>query len=597
MVEFLNGLQRTNKCGELSAKDNGKQVVIMGWVHRRRDLGSLIFLQLRDISGISQVVFDTTVCSEELLAKASGIKLEYVLAITGTVRLRTDGNINTNMATGEIEVAATDLKILSEADTPPFSIGDSSANELLRLKYRYLDLRREQLQQNLILRSKICQITRNYLADNGFLEIETPMLGRSTPEGARDYLVPSRVKQGTYYALPQSPQLYKQLLMIGGMDRYFQIARCFRDEDLRANRQPEFTQIDMEMSFVDKEEVLQHIVEGLVIEWFKQLKGIEISKEFLRLPYSECMDRFGSDKPDLRYGMEIQNISDEVRDCGFAVFTDAIAQGGSVRAIVLKGKEHELSRKVLDKYGEFVKTYKAKGLAWLALNGEGVRSSFAKNLTQETLEKIYARLGMVQGDIMFVVADKNDEVVQTSLGALRCDLAAKFDLIPKDKFAILWVVDFPLLEYSEEEARYVAKHHPFTSPKEEDLYLLSTSPEKVRAKAYDLVINGDEMGGGSMRIYNRDLQKLMFETIQLTEDQIKNKFGFFVDAFNYGTPPHGGLAFGLDRLTMVLGGVDNIKEVLAFPKMQNASCMMSEAPAEVEPKQLKDLGIVNVTKE
>lgn len=597
MVEFLNGLERTNKCGELTKADVGKKVVIMGWVHRRRDLGSLIFLQMRDISGICQVVFDTSTTTSTLHEKASTIKLEYVVAVTGVVEMRTEGNINTNMSTGEIEIVATDLKILSESETPPFSIGDDSAGELLRLKYRYLDLRRQSLQNNLIIRSQMCKIARDYLSSCGFLEIETPMLGKSTPEGARDYLVPSRIHAGSYYALPQSPQLYKQLLMIGGLDRYFQIARCFRDEDLRANRQPEFTQIDVEMSFVDKEETLMRIIEGLVKLWFKQLKNMDIPAPFKMLPYVDAMNRFGSDKPDLRFGMEIHDISQVVKGCGFGVFDDAINNGGSVRAIVLKGKESELSRKELDKLGEFVKTYKAKGLAWLALNGEGVRSSFAKNLQENTLQAIYKELSLEKGDMMFVVADKQHKIVQTALGALRIELANKFNLIDKNRFEILWIVDFPLFEYSEEEGRYVAMHHPFTSPKEEDLQYMLTDPDRVRAKAYDLVINGDEMGGGSMRIYKREVQKLMFKAIGMSDEQIAKRFGYFVDAFNYGTPPHGGMAFGLDRMVMLFTGAESIREVIAFPKIQNASCLMSEAPTPVDQKQLDELHIANVIKE
>lgn len=593
MVELLDGLKRTKKCGEFSAKLQGEKVVAMGWVHRRRDLGNLIFLQLRDISGIIQVVFDTDVCDQALLDKASEIKLENVIAVTGNVRLRTEGNKNPNMSTGDIEIAATALKVLSQSETPPFSIGDDSANELLRLKYRYLDLRRESLQQNLIIRSKICKACRDYLSDNGFLEIETPMLGKSTPEGARDYLVPSRVHSGTYYALPQSPQLYKQLLMIGGLDRYYQIARCFRDEDLRANRQPEFTQVDIEMSFVDKEDDLIYIVEGLVKKIFMDVKGIELEDHFMRLTYEDAMNRFGSDKPDLRFGMEIQNVDCEAKDCGFVVFEQAIAKGGTVRAIVLKELESKLSRKDLDKLTDFVKTYGVKGLAYLGINAEGVRSSFAKTLTQQSLDKLVGSLNIQNGDIAFFVADEDIESVQVALGALRCNLASRFELIDKNIYKILWIVDFPLFEYSKEENRFVAKHHPFTAPKNEDIPLIKTNAGKVRAKAYDIVINGDEMGGGSMRIYNREIQKLMFETLGFTDEDMQYRFGYFIDAFNYGTPPHGGLAFGLDRLAMLLAGTDNIKEVIAFPKMQNARCNMSQAPTVVDQKQLDELFIVN----
>lgn len=597
MAELLCGLERTNKCGELSAKNVGEKVTIMGWVHRRRDLGGLIFLQLRDISGISQVVFDTDFCSQELIEKASTLKLEYVVAVEGTVRMRTGNNINPNMKTGEIEVVALDMKVLSEAETTPFSIGDESANEQLRLKYRYLDLRREKIQQNLIVRSKVCQVVRNYLAENGFLEIETPFLGRSTPEGARDYLVPSRVHEGAFYALPQSPQLYKQLLMIGGLDRYFQIVKCFRDEDLRANRQPEFTQIDIEMSFVDQEDQLMSIIEGLVKKIFKEVKDIDLENTFMRLPYADAMDRFGSDKPDLRYGMELIDVASAVAGSGFVVFENALNAGGAVKAIVAKGACDSFSRKELDKLVDYVKTYKAKGLAWYGLGKDGVKSSFAKAMTAESLKKLEETVGLEQGDIMFVVADASYDTAVVSLGALRCHLAEKLGLIEEGKYAILWVVDFPLLEWSEEDNRWCAKHHPFTSPKNEDLHLLTTDPSKARAKAYDIVINGDEMGGGSMRIYNSQVQQLMFETLGFTQEQIKQRFGFFVDAFKYGTPPHGGLAFGLDRMVMTLTGTTNIKEVIAFPKIQNASCLMTEAPAPVEQTQLDELAIAIAAKD
>ncbi|MCH5159733.1 MAG: aspartate--tRNA ligase [Clostridiales bacterium] len=591
MAELLNGQHRTVMCGEVTTKHECKKITLMGWVHRRRDLGGLIFLQLRDRSGIVQVVFDTDVCDQSLLEKASTIKLEYVVSVTGKVRRRVGNNVNPNMKTGEIELVAEQLKILSEADTTPFSIGEENASEALRLKYRYLDLRREKLQQNLIIRSKIYQITRNYLSKNGFIEIETPMLGKSTPEGARDYLVPSRVHPGTFYALPQSPQLYKQLLMIGGMDRYFQIVKCFRDEDLRANRQPEFTQIDLEMSFVDQEEDVMQLMEGLLGKMFKEVRGVTLPKRFPRMPWQECMDRFGSDKPDLRFGMEIQRLDETVKDSSFVVFSNALNNGGTVRAIVLRNGCDNLSRKDLDKLVEFVKTYKAKGLAWYGLGAEGIKCSFAKAVSEEELNGISTALSMQKGDIALMVADDNWQTAVVSLGALRCHLAGKFGLVKEGEFACLWVVDFPLLEYSEEEGRYVAMHHPFTSPKNEDLEYMKTDPARVRAKAYDVVINGDEMGGGSMRIYNREVQKLMFETIGLTDEQIADRFGFFVDAFKYGTPPHGGLAFGLDRLVMVLTDTNNIKDVIAFPKMQNASCMMSDAPSTVDDKQLKELYI------
>ena len=596
MAELLNGQQRSMMCGEVSTGNIGQELTLMGWVHRRRDLGGLIFLQLRDRSGIVQVVFDTDVCTHELLEKASGIKLEYVISVVGKVRRRTGNNVNPNMKTGEVEVVAEQLKILSEAETTPFSVGDENANEMLRLKYRYIDLRREKLQQNLVLRSKICKITRDYLDECGFLEIETPMLGRSSPEGARDYLVPSRVHPGSFYALPQSPQQYKQLLMIGGMDRYYQIARCFRDEDLRANRQPEFTQIDLEMSFVDQEEEVMQITEGLLVRMFKEVRGVTLPDHFVRMPWTECMNRYGSDKPDLRFGMEIKCLDDIAADSDFVVFKNAIADGGTVRAIVLEGGADKLSRKELDKLVEFVKTYKAKGLAWYGLGAEGVKCSFAKAVTAQELDKIATSLGMKQGDIALFVADKWQTAV-VSLGALRCNLAARFGLYKSDDYAALWVVDFPLFEYSEEEGRFVAMHHPFTAPKNEDLPYMLTDKARVRAKAYDVVINGDEMGGGSMRIYNQDVQKLMFKALGFTDEQTQAKFGYFVEAFKYGTPPHGGLALGLDRLVMVLTETSNIKDVIAFPKMQNASCMMTDAPAPVDDKQLDELEIALNIKE
>lgn len=592
MAELLNGQIRSLMCGDVSTEHIGKELTLMGWVHRRRDLGGLIFLQLRDRSGIVQIVFDTDVCTPELLDKASSIKLEYVVSVTGKVRRRVGNNVNPNMKTGEVELVAEELKILSEAETTPFSIGDDGANETLRLKYRYLDLRRPELQQNLVTRSKICRITREYFAENGFIEIDTPMLGKSTPEGARDYLVPSRVHKGSFYALPQSPQLYKQLLMISGMDRYYQIAKCFRDEDLRANRQPEFTQIDLEMSFVDREEEVMTLTEGLLVKIFKQIRGVELPEHFQRITWTDCMNRFGSDKPDLRFGMEIQNLDQTVRDSNFAVFTNALQAGGTVRAIVLKNGADRLSRKELDKLTELVRTYRAKGLAWYGMSKEGVKCSFAKAVSEDELHSIGEALGMEQGDIALIVADADWQTAVISLGALRCHLAAKFEMYRKGDFAVLWVVDFPLFEYSEEEGRFVAMHHPFTSPKNEDLQYMKSDPARVRAKAYDVVINGDEMGGGSMRIYNQDVQKLMFETLGFSDEQIAERFGFFVDAFKYGTPPHGGLALGLDRLVMVLTDTNNIKDVIAFPKMQNASDVMSDAPSPVEDKQLKELAIV-----
>ncbi len=591
MAEMLNGLKRTDMCGNVTAEYVGQEITVMGWVHRRRDLGGLIFLQLRDRSGIVQVVFDTDVCERELLDKASTIKLEYVVTVVGKVRRRIGNNVNPNMKTGEIEVVAEKLQILSEADTTPFSVGDVNANEALRLKYRYLDLRREQLQHNMIVRDSVCRIIRNYLADNGFIEIETPMLGKSTPEGARDYLVPSRVRPGSFYALPQSPQLYKQLLMIGGLDRYYQVARCFRDEDLRANRQPEFTQLDLEMSFVDQEEDVMQLTEGMLRKMFKEIRNVELPEKFVRMPWTECMNRYGSDKPDLRYGMELQNLDGIAVKSKFAVFQNAVKNGGTVRAIVLKDGADKLSRKELDKLVEFVRTYKVGGLAWYGLGSEGVKCSFAKAVDAGELDEIKQSIGMAQGDIALIVADTDWQTAVVALGALRCHLAAKFNMYKAGDFACLWVVDFPLFEYSEEQGRFVAMHHPFTSPKNEDLQYMLTDPARVRAKAYDVVINGDEMGGGSMRIYNREVQKTMFEVLGFTDEQIAEKFGFFVDAFKYGTPPHGGLALGLDRLVMVLTDTTNIKDVIAFPKIQNASCLMTEAPSTVDEAQLRELRI------
>ncbi|MEG2085967.1 MAG: aspartate--tRNA ligase, partial [Clostridia bacterium] len=497
------------------------------------------------------------------------------------------------MKTGEVEVVATELRILSESETPPFVVGDTTAGEMLRLKYRYLDLRREQMQRNLLMRSKAAHCIREYLDENGFLEIETPFLGKSTPEGARDYLVPSRIHIGEYYALPQSPQLYKQLLMIGGFDRYYQMAKCFRDEDLRANRQPEFTQVDLEMSFVDSEEDVMQMTEGLILKLFKSIKGIDLPHPFNRMLYSTAMEKYGSDKPDLRFGMEIFDMTNECVGSGFAPFDSNIDEGGSVQSIKVEGGE-TIGRKDLDAYAQFVKTYKVKGLMWLGMGENGVlRSSYSSKITPETLQKILDKTQLKSGDMLFSVSDKVKENALIALGALRCELAKRFDLIKKDTYAITWVTDFPLLEYSEEDKRFVAKHHPFTSPKNEDLPLMKTHPELVRAKAYDLVINGDEMGGGSLRIYNQEVQKLMFETIGMSDEDIKERFGFFVDAFNYGTPPHGGLAFGFDRLMMVLCQTDSIRDVIAFPKIQNASCMMTEAPTAVENKQLMELSIKN----
>lgn len=592
MSDCMGELKRTAYCGNFSIDDCGKQAVVMGWVQRRRSLGSIIFVDLRDRSGIVQVVFDETVSDKTTFEKAESIRSEYVIAVKGVVRERSSKT--DKIATGSIEILASELKILSDADTTPFEINDDvNVNENLRLKYRYLDLRRPTLQRNLILRSKISASAREYLCANGFLEIETPFLGKSTPEGARDYLVPSRIHEGCFYALPQSPQLYKQLLMISGFDRYFQIAKCFRDEDLRANRQPEFTQIDLEMSFVEQETDVMYPIEGLVKKVFNDTIGLDLGDgHFRTLTYKEAMERFGSDKPDTRFGLELNDVSDVVKSSDFKVFSDAIDNGGSVRAIVLKGHSDKLSRKDLDGLVEYAKTLGAKGLLWLVMpKGEPMKSSFNKFLTEELAKDLTNKLSLEEGDVCLISADK-DTVVFNTLGGLRLYLAEKFNLFDKTKYDILWVVDFPMFEYSEEEQRYVAMHHPFTAPKDEDLHLLESDPTKMRAKAYDLVINGQEAGGGSIRIYSRELQQKIFNILKFSNEDIERKFGFFVNAFKFGTPPHGGLAFGLDRLTMLLTGTESIKDVIAFPKVQNASCVMSEAPSTVEQKQMDELSLI-----
>lgn len=592
MAEFLGDLKRTDYCGKVGESQVGKKLVVTGWAAKRRDLGGLIFVDLRDRSGILQVVFDASIAGEEVFDKAESIRSEYVLAIEGTLRLRDEAAVNPKIATGKVELVAKTLKILSDADTPPFAIEDNSAtNEAVRLKYRYLDLRNSSYQERFRLRSDVCRVIRDYMLGHDFLEIETPFLGKSTPEGARDYLVPSRVHPGEFYALPQSPQLYKQLLMISGFDRYFQIARCFRDEDLRANRQPEFTQVDMEMSFVDDEEDVMGVAEGLIRRVFKDCINYDLPEKIRRMTWQEAMDRFGSDKPDTRFGLELTDISDIVDNCGFQVFTGAIKAGGSVRLINAKGFGKILSRRDIDALGEFVKTYKAKGLAWISVKEDGLQSAITKFLDDDTVNAILKRANAEVGDILFFCADAKNEVVYASLGALRLHLAEKANLIDKSGYDVLWVTEFPMFEYSEEEKRLVAVHHPFTSPKTEDLPLVETEPLKVRAKAYDLVINGQEAGGGSIRIHSREVQKRMFNALGFTDEQIQDRFGFFVDAFNYGTPPHGGLAFGLDRLIMLLSKTDNIKDVIAFPKVQNASDLMTDAPSAVEPKQLKELSI------
>jgi len=595
MEESFAGLKRTHKCTELSEKNIGEKVTVMGWVNRRRDLGGLLFVTLRDISGILQIVFNNET-DPALFLKAGQLKSEYVIAVTGTVAMRSPEAINPKMKTGTIEVIAEDVRILSEAETPPIYIEENlDANESIRLKYRYLDLRRPDMQRNLILRHRLAKIARDYFSEKGFLEIETPMLTRSTPEGARDYLVPSRVHPGKFYALPQSPQLFKQLLMVAGFDRYFQIVRCFRDEDLRADRQPEFTQIDLEMSFVNAEDVME-VNEGFIKKVFKELKGIDIETPLPRLTYKEAMERYGSDKPDIRFGLELVDVSDLVAGCGFKVFSQAVEEGGSVRAINGKGCS-KFSRKEIDALNEHVKTYRAKGLAWIAVEENGLRSSITKFFKQEELDAILARVQAEPGDLIFFVADSKNEIVFDALGHLRLELARKLELTSKDDYKLLWITEFPLLEYDEEEKRWVAKHHPFTSPMDEDIEFLETDPGRVRAKAYDMIINGNEVGGGSIRIHSQDLQSRMFKVLGFSKEQAWARFGFLLDAFKYGTPPHGGLAYGFDRLVMILAGAESIRDVIAFPKVQNASDLMTNAPDVVDSKQLEELSIKTVEKE
>lgn len=595
MSDLMNGLKRTDYCGVFRAADAGREAVVCGWVQKRRSLGSIIFVDLRDRSGIVQIVFDET-CEKEVFEKAEQIRSEYVLMVKGVCRERSSKT--DKIATGEVEILASELRILAEADTTPFEITDDvNVNETLRLKYRYLDLRRPTLQKNLFLRNEITKAARAFFDDNGFIEVETPMLGRSTPEGARDYLVPSRVHEGCFYALPQSPQLYKQLLMIAGFDRYYQITKCFRDEDLRANRQPEFTQIDVEMSFVEQIEDVMYPIEGLIKNIFKKTIGLDLGDgHFRTMTYREAMNDYGSDKPDTRFGMKIKNLSDVFAGSEFKVFSDALAIEigpirGSVRGIVADGLADKFSRKELDATVEYAKTLGAKVLCWVTWQKGGeIKSSFSKFLKPENIEGIKAVTGFKEGDVLFIAADK-DYVVFNTLGGLRTMLAEKFGLINKDVYDVLWVTEFPMFEWSEEENRYMAVHHPFTAPMDEDFALIDEKPGEARAKAYDLVINGQESGGGSIRIHSRDIQKKMFNVLGFTDEDIQKKFGFFVDAFNYGAPPHGGLAFGLDRLTMLLTKDESIRDVIAFPKVQTASCLMSDAPAPVEDKQLKELCI------
>ena len=587
MGEALNGLKRSLMCGEPRENNVGQKVTLMGWVQRNRKLGGLQFIDLRDRTGIMQIVFGEEINAESF-EKAKAVRPEYCIAVTGEIVKRQSPN--ENMPTGMVELMCESIKVLSESETPPIYIKeDLDAAENIRLKYRYLDLRRPDMQRIFMIRSKAAMAVRNYLNDNGFLEVETPILTKSTPEGARDYLVPSRNYPGMFYALPQSPQIFKQLLMVSGVDRYFQIAKCFRDEDLRANRQPEFTQIDLEMSFVEQDDVMA-MNEGLVAHVFKEVLGHEIKLPIRRMPFKEAMEKYGSDKPDLRFGMEITDITEAVKDMDFVVFKSAIENGGSVRALCLKGGA-DLGRKQLDKLVDFVKTYKAKGLAWIQLKEEGNKSSIAKFLTDEVTENIVKTMGAENGDAILIVSDKNSVVFQ-SLGALRLELAKQFDLIKdKSEFNFCWITEFPLFEYDEEEGRYFAAHHPFTSPMDEDLEMLDTNPGAVRSKAYDLVLNGEELGGGSIRIHDSSLQTRMFKALGFTEESAQERFGFLIDAFKFGPPPHGGLAFGLDRMAMFLAGTDNIKDVVAFPKNQNAYCYLSEAPNVVDQKQLDELGI------
>lgn len=589
MAESMMGLKRSHRCTELGTANIGQDVTVMGWVQKSRNKGGIIFVDLRDRSGILQIIFEESDCGTESFEKAEKLRSEFVVAVTGRVEARS-GAVNENLATGAIEVRANSLRILSESETPPFPIEENSkTKEDLRLKYRYLDLRRPDMQRNLLLRSKVAILTRQFLAEEGFLEIETPTLIKSTPEGARDYLVPSRVHPGSFYALPQSPQLFKQLLMCSGYDRYFQLARCYRDEDLRADRQPEFTQIDMELSFVDVDDVID-VNERLLHKLFKEILGVEVPLPIQRMTWQEAMDRFGSDKPDLRFGMELKNVSDVVKDCEFVVFRNALENGGTVRGINAEGQGH-MPRKKIDALVEFAKGYGAKGLAYVAIQEDGtLKSSFAKFMTDEQMAALVAAMDGKPGDLLLFAADKN-KIVWDVLGSLRLEIARQLDLLKKDDYRFLWVTEFPLLEYSEEQDRFVAMHHPFTMPMDEDWHLIDSDPGAVRAKAYDIVLNGTEIGGGSVRIHQSDIQSKMFEVLGFTPEKAQDQFGFLLDAFKYGVPPHAGLAYGLDRVVMLMGGCDSIRDVIAFPKVKDASCLMTEAPTPVDPKQLEELGI------
>ena len=589
MAESMSGMKRTHRCAELSKAQVGQTVTVMGWVQKSRNKGGVVFVDLRDRSGVLQIIFEENKCGTEIFEKAGKLRSEFVIAVTGQVCERA-GAVNKNLATGEIEVIAEQLRILSESETPPFHIEENSkTKEELRLKYRYLDLRRPDIQKNIMMRSRACAVIRNFLTEEGFLEIETPMLTKSTPEGARDYLVPSRVHPGSFYALPQSPQLFKQLLMVSGYDRYFQLARCFRDEDLRADRQPEFTQVDMELSFVDVDDVID-VNERLLARLFKEIIGVDVPLPIQRMTWQEAMDRFGSDKPDTRFGMELNDVTDVVRDCEFAVFKNAIADGGSVRGINAKG-QGTMPCKKIDALVAFVKDYGAKGLAYIAIQPDGsIKSSFAKFMKDEEMQALIAAMQGEPGDLLLFAADKN-KIVYASLGALRLELADKMGLLDKNQYNFLWVTEFPLLEWSDEENRFQAMHHPFTMPMEEDLQYIDTDPGRVRAKAYDIVLNGTEIGGGSVRIHQDDIQEKMFEALGFTKERAHEQFGFLLDAFKYGVPPHAGLAYGLDRLIMLMAKVDSIRDVIAFPKVKDASCLLTNAPDTVDEKQLEELGI------
>ena len=595
MAESMQGLKRSHRCTEVSNANIGEKVTVMGWVQKRRNLGSLIFIDLRDRSGLLQIMFDEESIGAEGFEKAGTLRSEFVVAVEGTVQKRSAA-VNENLKTGDIEVIATSLRILSESQTPPFQIEENSkTNEETRLKYRYLDVRRPDIQKNLILKSKVMRLMRDFMADEGFLEIETPILCKSTPEGARDYLVPSRVHPGNFYALPQSPQIFKQLLMASGYDRYFQIARCFRDEDLRADRQPEFTQADMELSFVDIEDVLD-VNERLLQYVFKEAIGLDIQLPLPRMPWQEAMDRFGSDKPDTRFGMELVDVSETVKGCEFVVFTGALENGGSVRGINVKG-QGAMPRKKIDKLVEFAKGYGAKGLAYICINEDGTyKSSFAKFMKDEEMAALVEKMEGQPGDLLLFAADKN-KIVWNVLGALRLQLAEELGLLDENQFNFLWVTEFPLLEWSDEENRYMAMHHPFTMPMEEDWANIDTDPGSVRAKAYDIVLNGTELGGGSVRIHQDDIQEKMFEVLGFTKELAHEQFGFLLDAFSYGVPPHAGLAYGVDRMVMHMVHADSIRDVIAFPKVKDASDLMSQAPGAVDPKQLKELFIDIVPEE